>query len=228
MAAAEVAAPTGRRRRARAVFLAACALAVAGSVAAYLDASGIASTSIQPVAGAGGITGAPFDVVPTATAFTIPKGRASVVAGQEIAYVDVAVPADSNTAAVIVNWLDPQDASAVLQNPNAAIVVGLYYPVASSSACTTAADPFSQQAWYDVTQPAAAVACLAPASNSWAVLQAPTRRYQGHTTGAVIAGLPSGQSVFYVLASIVTPGHAPQGQQSSLTNLDLRLQVHGQ
>ncbi len=218
----------GRRPALRIALAAVSALALAASVVAYLDASGIADTTIQPVTGAGGVVGAPFDIVPTGDTVTVPTGRASLTAGQELAYVEAALPADSNTVGVVVNWTDPQDASSVLNNPNAAIVVGLYYPVASASACTTPADAFTGQAWYDVSAPAAAVACLAPGANSWAVLQAPSRRYQGHTTSAVLTGLPAGQSTFYVLASIVTPGNAPQGQQTQLASLDLRLNVLGQ
>lgn len=201
---------------------------VAASVTAFLDTGGALATLIQPVVGAGGVTGAPFDIVATDQTVTIPKGRASLTAGQEIAYVQAAMPSASQTVGVIVNWLDPQAAKAVLRSPNAEIVLGLYYPVASSADCTTAPDPYSGQAFYDVTAPASTVVCLAPGASSWAVLQAPSRSYAGHTTGAILSGLPVGQSTFYVLASIVTNGNAPAGQQGNIGGLQFRLQVLGQ
>jgi hypothetical protein len=227
--AAETRAAGGGRVRARVrrLFMALGALAVAASAVAFLDQAGVVPTTIQAVSGAGGVPGAPYQIVPVASTVTIPVGRASLTAGVEMAYVNLAVPADSASVGVDVNWLDPQDAAAVLHNPNAVIVVGLYYPVASAADCPTAPDPFSGQAWYDVTTPTAATVCLAPGAGAWATLEAPSPRHQGHTTDKVIAGLPAGVSTFYVLASIVTPGHAPPGQQANLSGLDFRLAVRG-
>lgn len=216
------------RRFVRATFALVGAIVVAASVTAFLDTGGVLATLIRPVVGAGGVAGAPFDVVATNQTITIPKGRASLTAGQELAYVLTAQPSTSGTVGVIVNWLDPQAATGVLRSPNAEIVLGLYYPVATSADCATSPDPFSQQAWYDVTAPGAAVVCLAPGASSWAVLQAPSRRYAGHTTGAILSGLPAGQSTFYVLASVVTNGNAPAGQQGQIGSLQFRLQVLGQ
>ena len=141
---------------------------------------------------------------------------------------------------IYISWLDPQDAGGVLNNPNAWMTFGLQYPI-HAGACT-GSDPVNSQTIVDGATLCAAlntqgfgpltyngqltisakmlsgyilVNALDPASPS-------TCGATGNTWCAP-AGMALNQNVFYITASINTPGGIPPGQQSRLTTLDFYL-----
>lgn len=183
---------------------------------------------------AGGAISTFTALVPSTAA--IPQGQgAQIVNGIVLGRVNVAAGFASKLR-VDISWLDPQNAGAVLNNPNGWMTFGLYYPI-HTGACT-GGDPTGSQSITDVTN-----LCVAPNTqatgplNYGGKLTINSQMLAGYmmetaddsaspatcgATGSVWcapSGLALNQNIFYITSSINTPGGIPPGQQSQLTFL---------
>jgi hypothetical protein len=192
------------------LFGAAAVALVLGTGAAFLAPNGTAATTITPLTTQNG--GAATNLVPVQTAVTVTSGRAQVIAGIELYRIDIADPTLSGRLVVEFNWVDPQDAGKVLNNPHAWIQVGLFYPSASVPPCPTGQ--------FQVTDANNANICVQPDPGAYA-----SDALTAAHASAVLQSTVSGQSAYYVLGAITTPGHVPQGQQGQLTGLQYFAQV---
>lgn len=106
------------------------------SIATFtLASTGTNTASIQPATNLP--NGNAADLTAINSAITRPNGNAHIQAGVLIGRVNVA-KGFGNLVKVDIAWLDPNDSSQVLNNPNAQVYVGLYHPIAentSSLAC---------------------------------------------------------------------------------------------
>jgi len=146
---------------------------------------------------------------------------------------------------VDISWLDPQNAGAVLNNPNAWMTFGLYYPI-HTGVCT-GSDPVNSQTITDsiqlcVTRNTEATGPLTFAGEisvnfqmlSGFILETkldPATPSACGATGSTWCapsglGLSVNQNIFYITSSINTPGGIPPAQQSQLTTLNFYLGAH--
>lgn len=236
----ELAAALARRRRCRAIAVAAVAVSLLASVTYWLAASGTTTTSIAPAPGLSP-EGTVADVVTMSTSVTRSNGAASLQTGKTIAKL-LAAKDFTNKIKVSVAWTNPVDAAKVLLNPNAQISLGLYRPVsaiASGNCSTSGALKVTDGATSFCTLLDSAAGGSTSVSGGQLLLSqsiltgflAPT--VNGSTTAACAAdaGGPTAwcqpstalagadQRLLYVVASILTPGGIPQGQQSQVGGL---------
>jgi hypothetical protein len=143
---------------------------------------------------------------------------------------------------VNISWLNPNDAGRVLHSPKAWITFGLYYPI-HTGVCTDG-DPDGSKT---LTDGSALCAALNKQATGTLVHEGELKINATMLTGLIIEtatdpGLPStcvapptpptppsttwcapsglvNQNVFYVAASIDTPGDDPPGQQSQIGTL---------
>lgn len=144
---------------------------------------------------------------------------------------------------VDISWLDPQNAGAVLNNPNAWVAFGLYYPIHTGTC--TGGDPVNSQSI--VNGSALCVARNTQASGpltyggeitisaqmlSGYIIEnaldpvSPTTCGATGSTWCAPSGTALNQNVFFITASITTPGGIPPGQQPALTTLNFYLGAH--
>lgn len=116
-----------RARRLRFGFLSLVAALVLGCGVAYLEASGVVSTSISGGSALAG--GASWDVVPVANSVAYQGGRAVTLTGVGLYRIDIANSANRNRIRVNLAWVDPHDAAKALHNPHAFLLLGLYHQV---------------------------------------------------------------------------------------------------
>ena len=204
--------PASRARGLRAALLGMALVAIVGTGAGFLANNGTLETAIAPASSLPG--GALAEATAVGSSVRIASGPAETVAGVELYRIHVGNPVDSNRLWVTFDWLNPNDAMKVLQNPSASIRVGVYEPVSSAAACSTTA--------YRVNDPVngAITVCQDPGSQASATLTT-------QIASTVLIPTVSNQPYLYVVASITTPGHMPPGIQSSVTSLQYYAAVHG-
>lgn len=225
------------RRSRRSLSVLGLALVVISTGTFWLADSGsfsLPAAAIPAGTAAGGAISSFTALVPSSV--TIPQGQgAQKVHGIALGKVTVAAGFASNLR-VDVSWLDPKDAGAVLNNPNSWMSFGLYYPI-HTGVCT-GGDPAGSESITD-----SVALCIAlntqgtgPLNNgglltissqmlSGFILEVATDPASPPTCGATGSTwcAPSGtalnQNIFYVTASVNTPGGTPPGQQSLITSL---------
>src|SRR5579875_2175317 len=228
-------------RKALAASAVALAALVSGSLF-YLGATGSTTTSISPPAGAPSSTAA-AQVTPVAGTIQRRTGQALKQVGILLAKVTTAA-STANHLKVSVDWLDPNDAGRVLNNPNAQLSIGLYHDV-HTGACNQATS-------YTVTNSPTSVTLTDPTDGATycALLDTSATGSSTVSTGALFLSKEdlssSGDSVLctanttndadtpcdpsylasnlaervlYVGLSIVTPGGNPHGQQPQAGSL---------
>lgn len=193
--------------------------------------------------GAGGKIATFTALVPSL--MSIPQGQgAQKVSGVLLGKVVVAA-GFAPKLRIDISWLDPQNAGAVLNNPNAWMTFGLYYPI-HTGACT-GSDPVNSQTITNVVQLCVARNTEASGPLTYAgeisvnfqmlsgfilekMLDPATPSACGATGSTWCApsglGLSVNQNVFYITSSINTPGGIPPAQQSQLTALNFYLGAH--
>ena len=232
-----------RHRGLFAVLLIVCSFVLTGAF--WLGGSGTAGPSITPLAGSS--DGAVAAVTAMTSSVSRSSGGALLQTGVALSKIVVAASA-SNGIAVNVAWTNVSAAVRVLNNPNAQISIGLYHPIHTGncvSASTSVDAPLVNITDTDSTalcgaldQAATGSASVSPTGK---LLLAPT--VVGGTltpaldgSGAISACAAaandnggwcqpasisdSNQRALFVVASIVTPGTIPQGQQADLSTLD--------
>lgn len=206
----------------------------------WLATSGVLALPQAPTPSGVGANGILATFTPLSSTVTVPQGQgAQVVNGVLLGKVKVAAGFASRLR-VDFAWLDPKDAGAVLNNPNAWMTFGLYYPIHLGS-CTGSGEPSGSQTMVDGTT----TLCAAPNTQgsgpltykgqltinttmlSGSILETAVDPASAPTCGSTGSNwcIPSGvglglnQNVFYITSSVNTPGGTPSGQQSQLTTL---------
>lgn len=229
------------RRSRRSLMVLALAIVATTTTTFWLAESGVLALPQAPIpsgAGAGGVLATFTALVPSTV--TVPQGQGGqVVAGVVLGRVTVAA-GFAPRLRVDISWLDPQNAGAVLNNPNAWMTFGLYYPI-HTGACASG-DPTGSQTTVDGVTLCTALNTQASGPithNGKLTINAtmlsgflletfadpaspPTCGATGSTWCAP-TGTALNQNVFYTIASIDTPGGIPPGQQGQLTTLSFYL-----
>ena len=185
-------------------------------------------------AGTNGVL-AKFTPITPATVTVMQGQGAQVVSGVLLGKVSVAAGFASK---IRINhaWLDPTNAGAVLNNPNAWITFGTYYPI-HTGACT-GSDSATAKSITDGSALCVALNTQATgtlANNGLFTINAtmisgyivtemsdPAAPAACTTTGSTWcapSGLTVNQNIYFVIAAIYTPGTTAPGQQSQLTTL---------
>lgn len=192
------------------------------------------SAPIPQGTAAGGNISSFTALVPSAV--TIPQGQgAQVVNGIALGKVTVAAGFASKLR-VDISWLDPKDAGAVLNNPNAWMTFGLYYPIHTGTC--TGSDPSGSRSITDGQSLCVALNTQSSGPlNHNGLLTINYQMLSGYimenaadpsspstcgatgSTWCAPSGTALNQNIFYITASITTPGGIAPGQQSQLTTL---------
>ncbi len=234
----------GRRRRGAIAIVIVCVAFVA-SVTYWLAASGATSSSITPPAGAP-TSGAVAEVTTMSSSVTRTNGAAQLQTGVALAKLAASKGA-ANHLRVEVSWTDAVNGARVLNNPNAQISVGIYHTIhtgSCNSASNTVDAPLVNLTDTDSSSYCAALDQNATGKfvNSSGKLLLARDQISGYllTTVDGSGSLSScassvtdtdtwcqpasvsnaSQRALFVVASIVTPGGLPQGQQPQLTSLN--------
>lgn len=217
-------------------------VAFAATGAAWLANAGTSSLNIQVDTGVQNNGGQAVALTAlSGISFTRPNGNAQLVAGLAFERV-TAASTYGNNMGFDVQWLDPQDASRVLSNPNTQIYFGFYYPIytgscsgnnnsvtATLATITDNSQTFCAQLDTNATgSPVLDGKLLLSGTELGGHLQTAVSD-SGATTACTSSGstwcLPSGlgnasgTEVGYLAATIQTPGGKPQGQQTDLSSL---------
>ena len=230
------------RRRWKFSFLA-IAMLVFASGSFWLNQTGTLALSAAPIP-AGTVSGGTLSTFTALTPSTvsIAQGQgAQVVNGMLLGKVTVAA-GYAPSLYLNFSWLNPQSAGAVLNNPNAWISFGLYYPIHTGT-CVNGVDPTGSLSITDTGTVTSSLCVtlnvdasgpttydgkltLNERSITGLMLEtkqdpvSPTTCATTGTTWCAPSGLAANQNIFYTIASINTPGGAASGQQSQLTNLN--------
>lgn len=230
--------PARFRRSRRGLAVLGVAIAVASMATFYLADSGTLALPTAPTpagAAAGGVIATFTPLVPST--LSVPQGQgAQKIDGVLLGKVTVAA-GFAPRLRVDISWLDPKNAGAVLNNPNAWMAFGLYYPI-HTGACT-ASDPVNSQTLVDgATLCAAAntqgsgpltyngLLTINATMLSGFILETAADPASPPACGATgsawcaPAGLAVNQNIFYVAASINTPGGIPPGQLPLINTLN--------
>lgn len=226
------------QKRRRNLSLIAAAAVILSTGTFWLADSSSFALSPAPIptgAAAGGAIATFTSLVPSAV--SIPQGQgAQIVQGVLLGKVVVAAGFAAKLR-VDIAWLNPQDAGAVLNNPNAWMAFGLFFPI-HTGVCT-GADPVDSMS---ITESIALCVTLntqaAGPLNYGGKLTINATMLSGYimekavdtaspstcgTTGVTWcapAGMALNQNVFYIISSINTPGGVAPGQQPQLTALN--------
>ena len=194
--------------------------------------------------GAGGNIATFTTLVPSL--MSIPQGQgAQVLSGVLLGKVVLAA-GFAPKLRVDVSWLDPRNAGAVLNNPNAWMTFGLYYPI-HTGACT-GSDPTNSHTITNTielcvtrnTEASGPLTYVGEITINFQMLsgyilekkQDPATPLTCGATGSTWCapsglGLAVNQNIFYITSSINTPGGVPPAQQSQLTTLNFYLGARG-
>lgn len=230
------------RRRWKLSFLG-IAILVLASGSFWLSETGTLALSAAPTP-AGTVSGGTLSTFTTLTpsTVTIAQGQgAQIVSGMLLGKVTVAA-GYAPQLYLNFSWLNPQSAGAVLNNPNAWISFGLYYPIHTGT-CVNEVDPTDSLSITDTVTVTGSLCVTQNTQSSGPTtyngkltlnersitgfmlevkqdpVSPPTCAATG-TTWCAPSGLAVNQNIFYTIASINTPGGAASGQQSQLTNLN--------
>lgn len=173
-----------------------------GSITAWAATS----ATLNPTITAGGDNGdLVTSITPVGEAFSIAVGNANKISGVELYKVELGNAQFSNLVRMNILLTNAYDAGRVLSNPNSFIQIQIYYPGTGANQVTLNYD--GSTAIPDTSLNA--VGMLNKQSGSISLSPSVT-----------------GQTTFYILASIIVPGGAPPGQQApQLTSLSFHLDV---
>ena len=218
-------------------------IAVTTTTTFWLAESGVLALPQAPTPSGVAANGALATFTPLIpSAVSVPQGQgAQKISGMLLGKVTVAA-GFAPRLKVDIAWLDPQNAGAVLNNPNAWMTFGLYQPIHTGSC--TGGDPVNSQTLTDGSTLCAALNTQAAGTLvnggqltvnatmlSGFIIETATDPSLpplcGSTgsTWCAPTGLTINQNVFYVAASINTPGGIPPGQQPLLTTLNFYVSV---
>jgi len=195
-------------------------------------------------------TGKAFDFTATSVNFTRPEGNAQIQAGLMVGQVLVA-KGYADSIKVDAAWLNPNDAAQVLNNPNATIWVGLYYPIYEGTCVSGHANALSD---IRATMNYNAIDyCMALDETVTGSMIADGKlilsrelvagSVRGTTDDSAAAacttntastswcrptGVSTDQNIEFIGASIQSPAGKPQGQQNNVSDLQFFFDVRSQ
>lgn len=221
-----------RRRTRRALATIMVAVAFLGSALYWLAITGTISPSISPPSGTA--NGAVAEVFPMSDSVTRSVGAATLQTGVALSRLEVAKDSTDKIRVNVV-WTNPNDAQQVLNNPNAQIAIGLYYPVHTGTCSgsesnggavlvTDGGTDYCSKRASGTPKPPFTDSRLLLARNIHTGYVRPSQTESSDVTpcpantgstwcrpGTVG---DSNQRTYYVVAQILTPGGNPQGQQN--------------
>lgn len=230
-----------------ALALLAVAVAFITTATYWLATTGATSPSIGALPGSSS-TGAVADVTAMSSSVTRTNGSAQLQTGVALDKVVVAKTA-SNHFRLVLAWTNAQSGAQVLNNPNAQISVGVYHPIHTGNCVGAAGsdvdsplvnitDPDNSQSLCGSLDQSATGSSsvsstgklllaqnlvsgfLDPALDGSATLSACASAVDDNGGWCQPSSVSdSNKRALYLIASIVTPGGIPQGQQASLTSL---------
>jgi len=244
-------APHRRRRAAAMVFVAAALFASVGS---FLATTGSSSPNVAPPPGTPS-SGNVADVTNYVTTVNRTNGGAQLQVGVSLAKIVVS-SAFSKGIRVNIAWTNTSQAAKVLNNPNVQISIGLYHTIHTGNCNTSTSGnvdaplvnltdtdsntycaALDQGATGQFASPAGKLLLaqnqvggfLLPSVDGSGTLSACAASATDTDTWCEPASLlpsNSNQRALFVVASIVTPGGIPQGQQPSLSTMSFYIGVN--
>lgn len=237
---------TRRRKRILGLLLSIAMLLSVGSF--VLADTGTTTFSITPPAGLGA-SGAVADFTTTSGTFTRPNGNAQIDAGIQVGRIDVAAGFATGLR-LNMAWLNSGEAAQVLNNPNAAIWVGVYYPIYQGTCSGTTKTVEETRATMDYNGTShcsqldsSALGKLVSDGKLVLTRELISGQIQPKASDASVSACgvvdtnttwcrPSGadasKNILFVGATIVTPGGKPQGQVNNVSDLKFFFNVRGQ
>ena len=239
------------RRRAIAILI--VCVAFLASVAYWLATTGVTTTSISPPAGKPG-TGGIAAVTTLSATVTRTNGGALLQTGVALAKVTTA-KSNANHLRIGVAWTNVGQAARVLNNPNVQVSIGIYHTIHTGNCNSTSqsvdaplvnlTDTDSQTYCAALDQGAtgrfaSSTGKLLLAGNQVGGFQLPSVDGSGALSACASSGSDtdswcqpasisdSNQRALFVIASIVTPGGIPQGQQPDLNTLNFFIDTRRQ
>lgn len=156
------------------------------------------------------------EVTDTSTAVSITKGNTQKVSGHQIFRVEVGEPSISDRVTGEIIWLNSDQASQVLSNPNSYIDIGFFHDSGADPSGGCPADQFKTK-----NQLGTDICVTSSAANSSFSSQLLTPML----ANGLISSETADQQYLYVLATINVPGGGPPGQQALSGTLDFHLQL---
>ncbi|MHB1783393.1 MAG: hypothetical protein ACYCTE_12050 [Acidimicrobiales bacterium] len=192
-----------------------------------------------------------------ATGVTRTEGNAQRDYGVVLARIEVA-PSYAANLRVSVYWTDPEDGYDALDSPDAQIGVGIYHPISTGTCAmsqdevdyVTVTDGTNQYC-SEIDTRATGSANVSPSGELLLARHLPGGYLLPslpYPTSALECGSPgtpaawcwptaiasstqvtsAGPAVLYVVASVLTPGNAPPGQQSTISHLSFYVDASAQ
>lgn len=240
---------TGRRARRRAVAILVVSAAFFAS-ATYWLATGASTFTISPPPGAPA-SGAVAEVTSMSSSVTRTNGGAQLQTGVALARLATSKMA-ANHLRVEVSWTNAVDGARVLNNPNAQISVGVYHTI-HTGACNSVSQSVDAPL-VNVTDTDSNSYCAALDQGATGKFVSSTGKLllgQNQISGYLVTSVDgsgslsacapsasdtdawcqpvsvsnSSQRALFVIASIITPGGIPQGQQPQLNSLSFYTDV---
>jgi hypothetical protein len=231
---------TNARRRRRAVAVTLVAASFVATSVYWLATAGSTDTTINPAPGLGA-EGNVADISNMSATVTRMNGGAQKETGKTIGKAVIAKDF-TDRVRIGIAWTNPLDADKVLNNPNAQLQIGLYYPTSTTTAGCSDADAVK------VTDGATSFCTLLDSSAGGSSTVSGGQLFLAqqilsgylqpsvHGSGSLPACAadtgsptmwcqPSGgyagasQRLMYIVTSITVPGGVPKGQQSQVGSL---------
>ncbi|MBX6370305.1 MAG: hypothetical protein IRZ04_20225 [Rhodospirillales bacterium] len=237
--------PIPRRRARRALAVIAVAASLLSTAVYWLATLGVVTPTIAAPPGL--TNGEVADVTAMSSAVTRSNGGASLQTGVAIAKLKIAKDF-THRVRVVIAWTNAVDAAKVLRNPNAQISLGLYRPIKTTTGSCSPGEVKVSDGGTDfcavldtaargsatVSTSGSSEGTLLLAKNIVTGFIEPTIDGSGtlstcstSTTSwcQPASGVGADQRVLYVIASILTPGGVPQGQQTQAGSLSFFIRV---
>jgi hypothetical protein len=168
-----------------------------------------AATGTLPISsGSSASEGGVADVTPFSDSFTIIQGNAQKIKGHRLCKADLGSSAIRDQVKIFVTLKNPQNISAVLNNPNAWIAIEVTYEVSSGQTYT-----LSDGKKVKVATLQQSIDNNLTRQNADIMLR-PTMGEDSIDT-----------DTYYILGSITVPGGSPPGQQQQLASLTFSCKV---
>ncbi len=239
-----------RRARRRAIAILVVSVAFIASLTYWLGVTGTTSIVITPPAGTPS-SGDIASVTPMTTSVTRTNGGAKLQTGVALAKLSMSNTVTKKIR-VEISWTNAVSGARVLNNPNAQVSIGIYHTI-HTGACNNSSNSVDAPL-VNVTDTDSNTYCAALDQGSTGKFVSSTGKLLlaaneigGYIVPSVdgVAGLSacassgsdtdtwcqpasvtdSSQRALFVIASIVTPGGIPEGQQPNLNQLTFYAQV---
>ena len=203
----------------RVFFAAAAALIVGMTSVSYLAETDATFTLSIAAPSYTTADGEPTTVTGTSAPVSIIVGNAQKIAGHQLFRIEVGDPVLSDRVQAIVFWLNSEQATQVLSNPNSFVDIGFFHDSGTAPSGSPTACPADEFKTLNQLGNEICVTPSAPDSSFNNQILTPML-----AEGTIISTTAS-QQYLYVLATIYVPGGAVPGQQPLSGTLDFELQL---